>query len=57
MLCNINILAGMDLRLCCRLWIHLIALLYEGYSRQSFVILLKGILLNNRGSTIYRTVQ
>ena len=43
MLRNFNILAGMDVSLYGRLWIHLIAWLYNGYSRQSFVMFSVGL--------------
>jgi hypothetical protein len=38
MLCNFNILARMDVSLCGRLWMHLIARLYKVYWGQSFVM-------------------
>jgi hypothetical protein len=43
MLRNFNILAGMDITLFGRLWIHLIAWLCKGYLRQSFVMFSLGL--------------
>jgi len=39
MLCNFNTLAGMDVSLCSRLWIHLIAWILKLHNILHFIIL------------------